>query len=124
MTFFITGLVCWAGILLGEMHSATDMLILTIVPVFVITFLCVKAKKEPSRMANSIFGQIILAGICNGMLMAILGKNAVYVGIPLNVILMSLVLYARMAKLFRRKQRHPNAYQQGYRDGKAAQQSQ
>lgn len=120
MTFFITGLICWGYAFLGEVKSGWDMLLITLGPVAVLAFFCVKGKKEPGPYLQSIFGQIILAGIFNGVILALLGLPfGMYFGILLNVILMFLVLYSRAAKLLRRKP-GMNAYQRGYQDGAAS----
>ena len=99
MTFFITGLICWGYVLLDEIQHAGHMLLITLVPTMAVIFIWIKCGGKPGPRANSVFGQIILAGVFNGIIMLLLGKNGVFIGIPLNSILLVAVAWSRLNRL-------------------------
>ena len=118
MTFCIAGLVCWAYVLMGEVKHAGHMLILTVVPVVVITFIWLKAGGEPGKVAKTILGQILVAGFLNAAIMLVLGRYSAYLGIPLYLFLTVCVVCARVSRFMPApKKKKLSDYERGYRDG-------
>ena len=115
MTFFITGLICWGYVLLGEVKHGGHMLILTILPTVAIIFIWQRCGGKPGKVAQSIVGQIILAGIFNGLIMLLLGSGGIYLGIPLNLLLLTAIIYVRIQDAAQPKPE--SNYLRGYRDG-------
>jgi hypothetical protein len=93
MTFFLTGLICWGYVLLDDVQNGTHMVLITLVPTMAVIFIWLKCGGKPGKTAHTIIGQIVLAGIVNGLIMGLLGPAGVFLGIPMNALLLVVVAF-------------------------------
>ena len=96
MTFFFTGLIIWAYVLLLGDVSCGSVLLGTLAPVLFIMAVSIKLGARPGKTAKSMFGQIMMAGIFNSALLFILGDLGCFLLIPLHIFFLVGIPYKRL----------------------------